>query len=435
MKILIVSCFFPPQNAIASQRPYSWAKHWARAGHDVTVLTPTKDLSKADLTPLPFNGFRVLEVPPLGLFGWLRTRLRGFIAEKQTSADSTSKSAPPARQPGLLKRILRYLRAKGLFSGTRMPDAFDLWIPPAVQALPKEKFDFIISTYGPYASHIVGWYAKRRSPNAIWICDFRDLWTRNHVYPGIWPFTFVEWFLEGLLLRRCDLAVTVSEPLAAQLRHDHPKLRVEVIANGVDLEDLQSLSTERFFPDDDKIRIVYTGALHASHRNPEPLFEAVALLNPEQRERLEIIFVGPNTEIIQDGVQRLGLQSHVRGLKSIPRTQALKMQRDADVLLFLEQSHEKAKDGVLTGKLFEYIASGTRVWAVGVGPESAVGALLKESKSGHAFGKDVDAIRLALLSRLNEPRKTVGQQRSEDFIKNFDRKELANRLMDLVRSV
>ena len=59
MKILIVSTYFPPANSIASLRPYSWAKWWSRAGHDITVLTTEKDKRSNDFK-LDCKGFKIL---------------------------------------------------------------------------------------------------------------------------------------------------------------------------------------------------------------------------------------------------------------------------------------------------------------------------------------------------------------------------------------
>ena len=42
MRILLVSPYFPPQNAVASLRTHAFASWWARAGEDVTVLTTVK---------------------------------------------------------------------------------------------------------------------------------------------------------------------------------------------------------------------------------------------------------------------------------------------------------------------------------------------------------------------------------------------------------
>jgi glycosyltransferase involved in cell wall biosynthesis len=445
MKILIVSVFFPPQNASASQRPYSWAKHWARLGHEVTVITPTKDLNRSDLTPMPFDGFRVIEVPLSAPAVMVKEFLKKVLGRGSGPTSTGQESgAVPAKQSvgarsvaigfnGLRARCLGNLRLKGLFSSTRMPDPFDMWIPAAVRALPREDWDLIVSTYAPYAAHLVGWRAKARNPRVQWICDFRDLWTCNHVYGGIWPFTWLEYKLEKFILRRCDFATTVSAPLAESLRRDHPSLRVEVVPNGIDLDDLKNLPRENAFLADEGgeaplRRILYTGSLHPVQRNARPLLEALARLDSSLRRRIEVIFVGPNSDIIAPDSSRLGLGDVVTTLGSVARTRALQMQRDADVLLFLEFQHDQSRDGVLTGKLFEYLASGRPVWAVGVGSESAVGRLVCEMQWGQVFGNDVEAIHGALEKLAREGADAVNPGAK---LQEFDRGALARRMLAL----
>lgn len=79
MKILIVSYYFPPQNSIASLRPYSWAKWWRRAGHDVekiknfllnvinqkktnTEINKEKDFSKIEIYSRKVQADKMIEL-------------------------------------------------------------------------------------------------------------------------------------------------------------------------------------------------------------------------------------------------------------------------------------------------------------------------------------------------------------------------------------
>lgn len=66
MNILIVAHHFPPENAMASLRPYSWAKYWSKLGHRVCVLTTQKEVFDAPLTlDLDVTPFDVVELPYL----------------------------------------------------------------------------------------------------------------------------------------------------------------------------------------------------------------------------------------------------------------------------------------------------------------------------------------------------------------------------------
>ena len=93
---------------------------------------------------------------------------------------------------------------------------------------------------------------------------------------------------------------------------------------------------------------------------------------------------------------RVGVDQYCEYAGFLPRPEALRMQRDADLLLFLE-FESPGVEGILTGKLFEYLAAGPQIWSVGVGSKSSAGCMINEYGRGRAFGKDVDAIREALL--------------------------------------
>lgn len=440
VKILITTVFFPPQNAIASQRPYSWAAAWSRAGHEVTVLTIEKDRERADLAPMRLDGFRTIEVPTGRWVGWFRKlwkRLRRGKTRATHASLSVMQSQPGHRpatrlsSPGKTSGAHRWLRRRGFLSSVRWPDVFDLWVSSAIAKIPDEKFDLIISTFGPPASLAVGRRAKAMNPQAKWICDFRDLWSENHVYPGFWPITCLERWFESRYLRDADLITTVSEGLARSLRTrvDQPD-KVGVFENGFRASDLSELDPLSVFGHDERRRLVYTGSLHPTQRNPRPLFEAISRLTPDERSTLDVVFVGPREAFIDALVEEFSLADQVRSLGSLPRNESLRYQRDADILLFLEMQHEAARDGVLTGKLFEYLATGRPIWAIGVDSVSTVGSLLNSSGSGEAMGRDIELLVRELRELVRSPRKPSRDlSLATDVTKKYERTRIANEML------
>ncbi len=425
MKILITTVFFPPQNAIASQRPSSWANEWSKQGHDVTVLTIEKDRTKSDLAPMPMDGFQTVEVPAGGLIRQLQLRRNA-----QKSEDSTGGAV--AKPPSSFRK---WLRRRGFLSSVRWPDVFDFWVPTAVRAIPSVKFDLIVSTFGPPASLAVGHRAKQLNPSALWICDFRDLWTENHVYPGFWPLTRLERFAELRYLKKADAVTTVSEALAVSLRTRTPtSTSVAVFENGFAIGELESLDDKRAFSET-PLTLVYTGSLHPDQRNPRPLLEAFALLSPAEREKLHIVFAGAREAFLEAAIHELQLGQHVRMVGSLARKESLRYQRDADVLLFFEKQHESARDGVLTGKLFEYLATGRPIMAIGISNDSTVGSLIQKNGCGAAHGNDVAAIKAALLKLISEGRKPKRDVKNPgDIVHKYDRSSIANRMLTWIQN-
>lgn len=429
VKILVTTVFFPPQNLIASQRPYVWARTWARLGHDVTVLTVEKDENAPDKLNKSFDGFRVVQAPVGALISRLRRHRRG-------PSHKPKETASLADGGGLKSRLVSWLKRKGLMSSVRLPDAFDFAVPNAWRAIPRDDYDVIVSSFGPHASLAMGYLAKRQQPSAKWVLDFRDLWVGNHVYPGIWPFSCLEKVLERFYVNRADLIVTVSEALASELRARYPHKKVIVSPNGFDPEEVATAPKLSLDFKNEHFTIVYTGSLHEEQRNPSPLFEALASLPLEVRSKLRVKFAGPIPTFLPPLVAKHGLGPIVQLLGKRSREESLRLQAEADVLLFLEKQHDEARDGVLTGKLFEYLVTGRPIWAIGVGPQSTVGKLLSGAKAGEAFGEDSLRV-LQLLNDMNINSRLPGRDVDDpgDISRKFDRVALASELFKEISSI
>ncbi|CAN5544776.1 glycosyltransferase [soil metagenome] len=375
---------------------------------------------------MAMDGFRTLEVPATPLIQKLRRR-RGI----QRSGTS------PAPRKTFFSELSAWLRRRGFLSSVRWPDIFETWVPKAVKAIPRDQFDLIVSTFGPSAALAIGYRAKQLNPKAKWICDFRDLWTENHVYPGFWPLTMLERFTERRYLKRADGITTVSDSLAITLRgYVDTAKQVKVFENGFHSEELAALDGRPAYTEDSRLRLVYTGSLHQQQRNPAPLLEAVALLSDQDRDRLKLVFAGPRETFLEQAVDRLGLASQVDCVGPLPRSAALKYQRDADVLLFFEKQHLPSRDGVLTGKLFEYLATGRPIMAIGIDSISTVGALLSSHSCGVALGVDVFAIKDAISRLLIEgraPNRDVTDL--NDVVHKYERSSIAKRMINWVAQV
>lgn len=421
MNILIVSHYFPPFNVVASLRPYSWARTWADLGHQVTVLTTKHPARVSDLMP-DYTGYEVIQVA-IPLFSWFHRQLNEASAAREIPSN--------LRKPRLIRRLATYLQKRyGIFITARMPDICDLWIAPALAAVAGRHFDLVVSTSGPYACHLIARCLKSRT-GVRWVADFRDLWTEGHIFPGLFPFTILERWLEANCLRDADMVTTVSKPLAATLKATGLPKSVYVVENGFNPDDLTSLSPEPFWPPDGKCRLVYTGTIYDGKQDPSPLFAAIQYLQEtgyEKLNQLELIFATKQSEIVRRYAEKYGVQAWIRCLGYVGREDALRMQRDAHALLFLEFKDNATTAGILTGKIFEYLASGTEIWGVGTDPEDSVGTLILEAKVGRCMGKSVHGITEAIIELLERGEKQKVTCAPEILIR-YDRQELARRML------
>lgn len=433
MRILIISTFFPPLNSIASLRSYSWAKYWFLAGHDVTVLTTKKQIDTLSDLTFKSGDYRIIEVPSPLIMQRLKTNYHQFQkAEIQPSIKGWIKQK--------MASLFRYLRnKKGIFNACRMPDFMDLWISPALKAIDKEKpWDLVVSTSGPYSMHFIARAIKKRGQAKQWIADFRDPWTDNHIYKGIFPFNLFEGWIEKRILATADKLTTVSEVWGKGLALRHGRERVHVIQNGLDSENLTFLPKQSIFAENGKYRIVHTGTIYPGKQNPEPLFEAIRILesDPEISEdvlnKLEVIFVGPQMDYVLELTKKYEVSHRVRLEGFVKLEKALTMQRDAHALLFFPWNDLFGLGtGVMSGKIYEYLFSQTQLLAVGGHKMEASQQLIMDLHAGHILPTAQNIA--AFLSKELKVVKKKSTGLSQEQLAPFDRKVQAFKLLELIQ--
>ncbi len=421
MRVLIVSSFYPPQAAIASRRVHTHAQTWSRLGADVTVLTTAKrDDQRTD--PRESGGVRVEEiaVPASPVVLWAR-RLAG---DRGLRAGQTDAGAP-----GRMGRLVGGVRSRtGIYSGIRMPDVTDAWVEPAVRhgralsgGVP---FDVVFASSGPYttlrvADGIVCAGAARR-----FVAEFRDLWTANHSARGCVPFRGRERAIERSILGRVDRVVTVSDALAGWLR-GRTAAPVDVIYNG------HGGRRPRSIPRDATVfKIAYTGAVYERGHDLGPFMSALAVLRasePAMYERVRVVVAGGSGEVFAAAARRVGVQDRLELLGEVSHEQSLEIQNRADVLLSLEWTGPEG--GVLTGKVFEYLACGAPILVVG--PCREISELVIRCGRGAHAGDDPAAIAEALSDAASG-----AMERSlipdESLIDSFSRERQSARLYEML---
>jgi glycosyltransferase involved in cell wall biosynthesis len=314
----------------------------------------------------------------------------------------------------------------------RTIDLLDIgWVNEAFNKVKQNRYDILVSSYAPCAPHLLDLKIKQQNPNIFWVADYRDLWTQSHYLKSFFPFNLIEEYLERKVNYMADLIITVSEPLANKIKAKYNIDNIEVVENGFDTEDLENISPEPYWKDE-KVRLVYTGSIYPPKMDPSPLFEAIKeIANSPQKElldKLEVIFVGMNTGNLHNLIQKYGVEEWVKYGGSLPREDALRMQRDAHALIFLEFAEV---DGILTGKLFEYLFSGTKILGIGTLDNIGPGKLIKESGHGINFGKDVRKIKDYLVKLLVSGKKEYVEKNTK-FLEKFTRKRQAEKVLELV---
>lgn len=258
----------------------------------------------------------------------------------------------------------------------------------------------IVSTSPPPTAHLVASAAARRL-GVPWIADYRDPWSQRSAWRRAWPLAGVEARLERRTLSRAAHVVTVSEPIAANLRRllGRP---VSVVPNGFDPADRGAVACDPLPLGAGRFTLLHTGTLTTGSREPGLLFEALdAIVGRGELAiaSLEVWFVGHHLEVARRAAAawpRLAPALRLAG--PVPRATALDAQRRATALVALG-SPDPAFDGDVPIKVFEYLDTGRPVVAI-ASAQSALAALLGATGGGRtaATAGEVEAVLLDWLA-------------------------------------
>lgn len=304
-----------------------------------------------------------------------------------------------SEEPGAFERLARFVRAN-LF----IPDARRGWVPFARKAvrdcLETGSFDAVVTSGPPHSTHFVGQWAQKTF-GIPWLADFRDPWTEVSYYDQLPFLPWSRWLdrrYERRVLAQARSVVTVSDAVADLLRAKVGR-RVVVIPNGFDPEDLRGISPLN----GQGFRLVHTGTLTES-QNPAALWRAVRELRDAGVD-LRIHCIGRIDVSVQASIDREGLGDAFEFTPYVPHREALGYMAGADCLLLcVPQTRES--EGILTGKVFEYLASGPPILGVGR-PNSEPARLIEGSNAGVMVDHDHGAAMKAFLHA-----KSVGQAQS-----------------------
>ncbi|HDQ45807.1 MAG TPA: glycosyltransferase [bacterium] len=429
-RVLVVAYYFPPMGMGGVQRALKFARYLPEFGWEPVVLTVRETAYYAHdptlLDEIPdVRILRTESLDPLRVF-------RGIRPGRQ--------NVPVLRDRGA-SRFVRFISSlnEKLIPWLLVPDSKLLWLPFALRAARRlcrtERIDAVFTTSPPHSAHLIGHRLRSRC-NIPWIADFRDDWTAESCERLPTPLhRAVDERLARTVLRNADRILAVSPRIARSLseRRGAPGGTVTTLYNGFDANDFATVPD----PSRKKFTIAYAGTLNALC-DPEPFFAGVRELfdhHPRLRSRIQIRLAGSAYGIdLGSLLGRYGLEETVHETGYVTHRESVRFLMQADLLLLILSPGSGG--GMVTGKIFEYLASGKPVLAVV--PESEAGRLIRKHRAGRVVHPgDTRGIAEGVLFyyRLWESGRTVppGIDRSE--LKSYERREQTRILAGMLDEV
>ncbi len=331
MKILYVSQYFPPEMGAPAARAAELSRHWARMGHEVTVLTG-------------FPNHPTGVVPE----DW-RSRLDGMHYTETVNGVRVVRTwLWPLPNRKAHERIRNYA---------------SFCISAAVSGLALPKPEVVIATSPQLLVALSGWWLAwwKRLP---FVFEVRDLWPESLAAVGAGSEgTLLHRMLgaiAGFLYRRADRIVVVTPAFKDHLIRywNVPAAKISVVENGVETDlfrlDPAAMEVRKQLKVEDRFLICYIGTMGNAHGLETVIAAAEELQTALPRSLLLLIGEGAEKERIVElaAARRL---TNIEFLDQQPRERIPAYISAADLCLVMLKKTELFKT-VIPTKLLEYMA-------------------------------------------------------------------------------
>ena len=363
-KVLIITYYWPPSGGAGVQRWLKFAKYLPSSGWMPAVLTVDPDFATYPYMDESLYGEIPIDVEVY------RTKAVNYFALYSRDLSKIPHSGFAAgSDKGTKGRLSRFVRGNFF-----IPDPRRGWnryaYRKACELIRRQNITHVITTSPPHSTQLIGLRLKRRFPKIKWVADMRDPWTDIYYYdlfkPSL-PARIIDSRMEKNVLSRADSIITVGHTLASLLseKSESTEGKIHVLPNGFDEEDFEGIMPT--LPD--TFTITYVGTLSPSY----PLggfLQAIQELRADGQP-VNIRFVGT----VSEAVRRLipGGEPETEFIPYCEHPVAVRHMMNSSLLLLIIPDHPSNRS-ILTGKIFEYLATEKPILLLG--PKDGDAALL-----------------------------------------------------------
>ncbi|HET6244035.1 MAG: glycosyltransferase family 4 protein [Bacteroidetes bacterium] len=427
-KVLVITYYWPPSGGAGVQRWLKFVKYLPEFQIEPIVLTVDENEASYALVDHKLTQ----EISPSLRIVKTKT-FEPFEIYKKISGKKEIPFGGFANEgkAGFKSNFFRFIRGN-LF----IPDARRGWnkyvIKKASEIIVNEGIDTVITTSPPHSTQLVGLYLKKKF-NINWIADMRDPWTDIYFYKELNHTAIarkIDAAFEKKVLLNADKVIVVSEDIKRIFTEKDKKidpLNIVVIPNGFDAEDFTAGQKE----DNEYFTIAYTGSMTLKYR-PQAFFKAIKNLADSTNGKIKFILAGsPDPDVVEEA-EKAGIKSITEFKGYISHSGSIEIMHKAAVL-FLSIPDVENNKGILTGKLFEYLASQRPI--ICTAPKNGDAAkIINDCDAGEVVDYDEQKKMEQLLQKHYQYwlLKSGGETRKQHYLK-FSRKNLTASLAKIIK--
>jgi len=377
---LIFTYYWPPAGGPGVQRFLKFSKYLGEFGIEPIIITvnngsyPYLDESLIKDIPKDLKVYKTNTFEPFRIYNFMQGKTKKFSSVAMVGIkDSES----------IFHKFSKFIRANFF-----IPDARKGWnrfaYKQGLNIIDKYNIDMIITTGPPHSTHLIGLRLKHKL-NILWLADLRDPWPNilnREEFPRTKRAQIKDEKLKDKVLRSADYITTVSHGLKNQIIDKNEN--IQVIYNGFDEEDFNpALNALSAGPLTDEFVITYTGTLLDDY-DIKVFFKVLKnIIENNLTINYKLRFVGEIPRSTYEQIEESNLSENIEVTSYVSHTEAIDYLMKSTVLLLVIPNVSN-NEGIVTGKLFEYLASQKPI--ICLGPKHGDAAkVIQECEAGAVF--------------------------------------------------
>ena len=375
-KVLIITYYWPPSGGPGVQRWLKFVKYLSEFNIQPIVLTVNPQKASYQIIDKTLES----EIPKNLEIYYTDTR-EPFNAYKKVTRKNEIPVSGFANEskPSFLQKVSRFVRGNFF-----IPDPRKGWnkfaYKKAVEIIKKYNIKTVITTSPPHSTQLIGLKLKNNF-TIKWIADLRDPWTDIYFYKQLYHTKIaanIDKKLEHKVLQAADNVIVVSNDIKqifVSKINNRSSNKIKIIPNGFDHTDFEKdVNPEQNFT------ITYTGTI--SDKYDVSAFIS-ALENLKLPDNFNIKIIGSVAEQIKNQLQKSKIADKIKFINYQPHDKSIEYIKKSTILLLIIPKIEKNK-GILTGKLFEYLAAKKTI--LNIGPlDGDAAEIITECEAGKTF--------------------------------------------------
>ena len=301
----------------------------------------------------------------------------------------------------------------------------------AKEIIKNNKIDYVITTGPPHSSHLIGQkiYDKYKLK---WIVDLRDPWSELFYLKSKFRFNFSKKMndrLEHKVLENADAIITTVGDRYHKILNSkisNPN-KIHKIYNGYDKLNYDKIKETK----PNKFNIVFTGVLSKNH-NYEIFHEILKILSPI-KQNLNMVFTLAGR--IDDNITKLySNEIELINKGYVDHDDAISIIKSSHLLINFNYKKTEKTD-MISGKLIEYLASGTPIINFSNSANESQEVLKLSPKSFNANTNSIKLVVDFIKSEYNDW--TEGNYKKQS-LKNIDllsRESLTKKLLKIIKGI